>query len=182
MQLEALQRAGCEVIYQEKQSAVKHRPQLEEVLSVLQRGDVLVVYKLDRLARSLKHLLNILERLAEVGAEIYSLTEAIDTTTPAGRMMVQVLGAVAEFERSLIRERSLAGLVSAYQRGVPLGRRRYATTPETIEAMRAMYLAGGISYAKVAKHFGVSTSTVKRLVTGNVHRTAMPVLSKLLRQ
>jgi DNA invertase Pin-like site-specific DNA recombinase len=103
LQLDALQRVGVHCIYQEKRSSVGRRPQLELLLSVLGTGDIVKVYKIDRFARSLIDLLSILERIEAAGASFQSLTEPIDTSTPAGRMMMHMLGAFAEFERSIIR-------------------------------------------------------------------------------
>ena len=99
LQLDALKRAKVKRVFQEKRSAVGRRPVLEAVLSSLKPGDTLVVYKVDRLARSLRDLLRILERLDAAGAEFKSLTEPFDTTTPVGEMVVHILGAVAQFER-----------------------------------------------------------------------------------
>jgi DNA invertase Pin-like site-specific DNA recombinase len=110
-QLNALEAAGCRLVYEEKASGGRwDRPELRRLLTRLRRGDVLVVWKLDRLSRSLKDLLLILERLETAGAGFRSLTEAIDTTAPAGRMMMQMLGAFAEYERAMVKERTQAGL------------------------------------------------------------------------
>ena len=117
LQRDALRKAGAERVYEEKASAVAKRPELERCLANMRPGDVLVVWKLDRLARSLRDLLTILERLHAAGAGIRSLTEPVDTATPAGMLMVQVLGAVAQFERSIIRERVMAGQRAARARG-----------------------------------------------------------------
>src|SRR6266567_1388975 len=114
----ALKAAGCERIYDEKASGGRwNRPKLHQLLDQLRKGDVLVVWKLDRLSRSLRDVLTIMERVAEVKAGFRSLTEAIDTTTPAGRMMMQMVGAFAEFERAMLRERTKAGLDSARREG-----------------------------------------------------------------
>ena len=109
-QVAALKAAGCERIFREKASGGRwDRPELHRLLDHLRRGDVLVVWKLDRLSRSLRDVLTIMERLGEGKAGFRSLTEAIDTTTPAGRMMMQMVGAFAEFERAMLRERTKAG-------------------------------------------------------------------------
>lgn len=180
MQLRALRRAGVRKVYQEKTSSVGTRPEFQKLLGGLQRGDMVTVYKLDRVARSLKDLLAILERLETIGAGFQSLTEPIDTATPAGRLMLQMLGAVAEFERSLIRERSIAGQLSAYRRGVALGRRKHSTPPETVGEMKALYSTGNFTYPDVAAFFGVHPSTAKRLITGKTTRPTMPVLREFL--
>src|SRR6267378_4698504 len=113
-QAAALKAAGCERIYRENASGGRwDRPELNRLLDQLRKGDVLVVWKLDRLSRSLRDVLTIMERLSDGGAGFRSLTEAIDTTTPAGRMMMQMVGAFAEFERAMIRERTQAGLAVA---------------------------------------------------------------------
>lgn len=108
----ALKAAGCERIYREKASGGRwDRPELHRLLDQLRKGDVLVVWKLDRLSRSLRDVLTIMERLSDSEAGFRSLTEAIDTTTPAGRMMMQMVGAFAEFERAMLRERTQAGWI-----------------------------------------------------------------------
>ena len=137
-----------------------YRPALDAALRSLKVGDVLVVYKVDRLARSLSDLLAILRRIEEAGAEFQSLTEPIDTTTPAGRLMLQLLGAFAEFERSLIRERSAAGLVAARERGVRLGRPRGLSV--RAEAAAVQLVLAGISKAEVARQYAVHPNTVSR--------------------
>src|SRR6202049_5312457 len=124
-QVAALKAAGCERIYREKASGGRwDRPELHRLLDQIRKGDVLVVWKLDRLSRSLRDVLTIMERLAEAEAGFRSLTEAIDTTTPAGRMMMQMVGAFAEFERAMIRERTSAGLAAARAEGRIGGRRK----------------------------------------------------------
>ena len=123
LQVKALRQAGCKRIFEEKASGGRwDRPELHRALEHLREEDVLVIWKLDRLSRSLKDLLHILERVREAGAGFRSLTEAVDTTTAAGRMMMQMLGSFAEFERSMVRERTRAGLVAARDRGVKVGR------------------------------------------------------------
>ncbi len=117
-QVSALKAAGCERIFREKVSGGRwDRPELHKILDQLRKGDVLVVWKLDRLSRSLRDVLTIMEKLAEEKAGFRSLTEAVDTTTPAGRMMLQMLGAFSEFERAMLRERTKAGLDSARREG-----------------------------------------------------------------
>src|SRR5438045_1213745 len=117
-QVAALKAAGCERTYREKASGGRwDRPELHRLLDQIRKDDVLVVWKLDRLSRSLRDVLAIMDRLSEAGAGFRSLTEAIDTTTPAGRMMMQMVGAFAEFERMILRERTKAGLDSARRDG-----------------------------------------------------------------
>src|ERR1035441_7924866 len=123
-QVAALQSAGCELVFREKASGGRwERPELHRLLSQLRKGDVVVVWKLDRLSRSLKDVLALMETIQKAKAGFKSLTEAIDTTTPAGRMMMQMVGSFAEFEREMLREGTKAGLDAARKEG-RLGRRR----------------------------------------------------------
>ena len=122
LQVTALRGAGCKIIFEEKRSAIKLRPQLELLLNTVDRGDTVIIYKLDRLARSLSHLLSIVDFFSRKGVRLRSLTEPIDPESAAGQMFLQVLGSVAEFERSLIRERCMAGQIEALRRGKALGR------------------------------------------------------------
>ena len=123
VQVKSLRQAGCKRIFEEKASGGRwDRPELHKALEQLGAGDVLVVWKLDRLSRSLKDLLHIVEEVRDAGAGFRSLTEAVDTTTSAGRIVMQMLGSFAEFERSMVRERTRAGLVAARDRGVKVGR------------------------------------------------------------
>ena len=130
LQLEALKKAGITTIFQEKASSVGSRPQLRKCLLSLKKGDVLVIYKLDRIARSLKDLLAIIDQVEQAGAQIKSLTEPLDTTTPMGAFVLQILGAVAQLERSITRQRSIAGQVSAVKRGVVFGRPKAITADQ----------------------------------------------------
>lgn len=181
LQIDALERAGVDRIFEERASGARaDRPVLKKCLSALQKGDVLLVWRIDRIARSLKHLLSILEHLESVGAEIRSLTEPLDTSSPLGVFMLQSLGAIAQLERSMIRERSIAGLVAAHERGVKLGRRKFSTPPEVVQRMRDAYATGAFTYPDIARQFGVHPSTAKRLITGRPSRPRMPVLSKYL--
>ena len=117
-QVKALREAGCKRIFEESASGGRwDRPELHRALDHLRNGDVLVVWKLDRLSRSLKDLLHILEKITEAGGGFRSITEHVDTTTSGGRMMLQMLGAFAEFERSMVRERTRMGLKAARERG-----------------------------------------------------------------
>src|SRR5271163_3930958 len=111
LQAKALRAAGGQRLFEEAASGARSdRPELHRMLEHLREGDTVVVWKLDRLSRSLKDVLHIMERIAQAGASFQSLTENIDTTTPAGRMMMQMIGSFAEFERAMIRERTTAGL------------------------------------------------------------------------
>jgi DNA invertase Pin-like site-specific DNA recombinase len=123
LQIEALDRAGCEKVFSDKVSGSRaERPGLDQALSHARKGDTLVVWKLDRLGRSLKHLIETVAQLDKRGIGFKSLSESIDTTTPGGKLIFHVFGALAEFERELIRERTGAGLASARARGRKGGR------------------------------------------------------------
>lgn len=127
-------------------------------------GDVVVVWKLDRLSRSLKDLLHLMERIEAAGAGFRSLTEAIDTTTPAGRMMMQMVGAFAEFERAMIRERTSAGLAQARAEGRIGGRRRKLGDKQRAEIAESV-LSGRKTAAEMARIYHVSQPTVSRIVS-----------------
>lgn len=183
LQIDALKKAGVEVIYQEKTSSVGSRPELQKLLASLSSGDCLVVYKMDRIARSLMDLLAILDKVKAVGASIRSLTEPLDTTGPIGLFIVQVLGAVAQLERGIIRERVIAGQVAAIKRGVVWGGRKSSLSPEqAAEALRLRQ--GGMTQMEVAEVFGVSRSTISRLESPARPRAEprRPVLSQYLSQ
>src|SRR5271167_277945 len=163
-QVAALKAAGCERIYREKASGGRwDRPELHRLLDQLRKGDVLVVWKLDRLSRSLRDVLTIMERLSEVKAGFRSLTEAIDTTSPAGRMMMQMVGAFAEFERAMLRERTKAGLDAARLDG-RIGGRRPKLSPQQQAEIRKMVSRGDKTSADAARLFKVHPATVSRLL------------------
>ena len=164
LQLDALARLGCSVVFEEKGSGAtrKGRKELARCLASLRKGDTLCVYKIDRIARSLFDLLDILHHLERVGAAIKSVTEPLDTTNPMGVFMVQILGAVAQLERSMIRERSIAGQRSARERGRVPGRVRSLGDFESKAV--AEYLGGNCTYAGLALKYGVSVSAIKRAV------------------
>jgi DNA invertase Pin-like site-specific DNA recombinase len=163
-QVAALKAAGCERIYREKASGGRwDRPELHKLLDQLRKGDVLVVWKLDRLSRSLRDVLTIMERLGEASAGFRSLTEAIDTTTPAGRMMMQMVGAFAEFERAMLRERTKAGLDAARLEGRVGGRRPKLSDQQRSEIQK-MVAKGDKTAADAARLFKVHPATVSRLL------------------
>jgi len=164
-QVDALRVAGCMRVFQEAGSGGRwDRPELHRLLDQLRPDDVVVVWKLDRLSRSLKDLLLILERIEQAQAGFRSLTEAVDTTGPAGRMMMQMLGAFAEFERAMIRERTRAGLEAARNQGRRGGRRPKLTTAQCREIVE-MVTSGRKSAAEVSRLFGVHPATVSRLLS-----------------
>ena len=155
LQLDALRAAGCERIFEEKASGAKEdRPELARLLDHARKGDVLVVWKLDRLARSLKQLVLVLEDLGKRGIGFRCLAPAIDTTTPEGRLLYSITGAFAEFEREIISQRTRAGLKAALARGRKGGRPK-ALDADDIAKARAMLRDPTISVAAIAKLLGV---------------------------
>lgn len=163
LQIDGLAAAGCRKIFTDKISgASTSRPQLDECMRYLRDGDVLVVYKLDRLGRSLRHLLEVIDDLKDRGIGFKSISDGIDTTTSTGRLLFSVMGSFAEFERDLIRERTNAGLKAARDRG-KLGGRPAAVTVELkgrIEDMRA----AGTSPTVIAAELGLGRATVYRWI------------------
>lgn len=154
LQLDALKKAGVRTVFREAGSGVGPRPELQRALSTLGTGDVLVVWKIDRVARSLGDLLSILAKLKTVGAAIRSLTEPIDTSTPIGEFTFQILGAVAQLERSMIRERVMAGQAAARQRGKRWGAPRQIE-PDAERELVKMYLSDGYTIDELAEIWGV---------------------------
>ena len=162
LQLDALQVAGCERVFREQASgAPRERPALKAALEYMRRGDTLVVWKLDRLARSLKQLIETVEALDERDIGLRSLTEAIDTTTAGGKLVFHIFAALAEFERGVIRERTMAGLRAARARGRK-GGRPPALTVKDLAAAMAMLKNSEITVLEVAKRLGVAASTLCR--------------------
>lgn len=162
LQLDALNGAGCGKVFTEKASgALRERPQLKAALDYMRSGDTLVVWKLDRLARSIKQLTETVEEMGEHGIGLCSLTEAIDTTTAGGKLVFHVFAALAEFERGVIRERTKAGLEAARERG-KLGGRPPALKASDLAAAKAMLRDPEITVAEVAKRLGVVPSTLYR--------------------
>jgi len=162
-QVSALKGVGCKRVFEDKASGGRwDRPELHRLLDQLRAGDTLVVWKLDRLSRSLKDLLHILERVEAVGARFRSLTEAIDTSGPAGRMLMQMLGSFAEFERAMVRERTRAGLKAAAARGRKGGRQPKLTPEQKAEILDGLG-SGRKSAADLARLFRVHRATISRL-------------------
>jgi DNA invertase Pin-like site-specific DNA recombinase len=162
-QIAELQAAGCGKIYREKVSGAKSdRQELRKLLRAIEPGDVLMVSRLDRLARSTRDLLNILDAVAQAGAGFRSLKDAwADTTTPHGRLMLTILGGLAEFERELIRARTGEGRKRAKARGVRFGRPPKLNSHQRHEALQR--LAAGETQADIARTFGVDATTIGRL-------------------
>ena len=162
-QQSALRAAGAEKVFAEKVSgAVTDRKQLGKALSALSPGDVLLVTRLDRLARSTRDLLNVLDAVAKAGAGFRSLSDQwADTTTAHGRLMLTILGGLAEFERSLILARTSEGRTRAKARGVKFGRKLALTPHQRSEALARR--AAGESLVEIARSYDVSHSTISRL-------------------
>ncbi len=170
----ALRSAGCSRLFEEKASGGRwDRPQLQRLLDHLRAGDVVVVWKLDRLSRSLKDLLHIMEKIGEAGAGFRSITEQIDTATPAGRMMMQMVGAFAEFERAMIRERTSAGLAAARAEGRIGGRPKKLGDARRREIAEAV-ISGRKTAAQMARIFGISPPTVSRIIAAHMAAAEHP--------
>lgn len=164
MQIEALERFGVDrgSIYSEALSATKaHRPQLQKAFRALRAGDTLVVWKLDRVARSLQNLLDIITRLEKKGAMFESLTDGIETKTPGGRFVLHVIGAFAQLERDLIAERTRAGIERAKRKGVKFGAEEKLKEADMPKVYKMVYQQGA-RRKDVAKEFGVSVQTISR--------------------
>jgi DNA invertase Pin-like site-specific DNA recombinase len=176
LQTKALKAAGCRRIFEKAASGGRwDRPELHRVIDQLREGDTVVVWKLDRLSRSLKDVLHIMERIGNAGAGFRSITENIDTTTPAGRTMMQMVGAFAEFERAMIRERTSAGLAAARAEGRIGGRRKKLDATKRREIAESV-VSGRKSGAEMARLYGVSQPTVSRIVAQ--HRADREVTRK----
>ncbi len=166
LQLDALKVAGCERSFVEKASgAQRDRPELQAALGYMRSGDTLVVWKLDRLARSLKQLIETVESLENKKMGFRSLTENIDTTTPGGRLTFHLFAALAEFERSIIKERTMAGLAAARSRGRK-GGRPPSLNAKDLTAAKALLSDPGITVEEVAKRLKVSPATLYRHLPG----------------
>ncbi|HME83035.1 MAG TPA: recombinase family protein [Roseiarcus sp.] len=164
-QIRALKQAGCKRIFEETASGGRwDRPELHRLLDQFRAGDTLVVWKLDRLSRSLKDLLVILERLKATGGKFRSLTESIDTSGPAGRMMMQMLGSFAEFEREMIRERTRAGLREARTQGRVPGRKPKIAAEQRKEIVDAVS-SGRKTAAEMARLFKIHRGTISRFIS-----------------
>jgi len=162
LQRDALQAAGCEKIFEEKLSATAARlPARQDLLDYARPGDVAVIWRLDRLGRSLRDLIETVTALGHKGVGLRSLREAIDTTTPAGKLSFHLFGALAQFEAEVVRERTRAGLLAARQRGRKLGRPA-ALTPEQVEMARTMLTNPLLSARQVAAQLGVHRATLYR--------------------
>lgn len=163
LQIDALTKDGCELIFKETASGAKtDRPELQKLLNHLRKGDIVVVYKLDRLGRSLKHLLEVVSELNTKEVGIRSINDAIDTTTPQGRLFFNISASFAEFERDLIRERTKSGLEAARARGRRGGRRQGMTKEAEQKAILAetYYKEGKMGVNQIANEIGISKMTL----------------------
>jgi DNA invertase Pin-like site-specific DNA recombinase len=162
MQLDALSKAGCEKIFSDKVSGkLNSRPQLDLMLDQLRPGDKVVVYKLDRLGRNLKHLIDQVEDFKNKGIEFESLQEKLETSTAIGKLTFHVFGAMAEFERSMIRERILAGQEAGRARGRNGGRPHYLTKQQVI-TVKAIHAAADTPIKDICEQFNISKATLYR--------------------
>lgn len=170
LQVDALKRAGCVRIFEDKASGAKtDRPGLADALGYVRDGDVLVVWKLDRLGRSLPHLIETVTALEHKGVGFRSLTEAIDTTTPGGRLIFHMFGALGQFERDLIRERTRAGLTAAAARGRK-GGRKPVVVPETLARAQAL-IAKGLTVREAAVRLKVGKTALYEALRPSVVMT-----------
>jgi DNA invertase Pin-like site-specific DNA recombinase len=162
LQIDALKAAGCYRVFVDTASGtVAARPALDQLLDQLRPGDTLVVWKLDRLGRSLRHLVDTIAALADRGVGFRSLQEQVDTTTPGGKLVFHIFAALAEFERDLIRERTSAGLAAARARGRTGGRPAVMTAPK-VRLAREMYASRQYTVAAIASTLGVSRASIYR--------------------
>jgi len=163
-QLDALREAGCERIFEDVASGAKaERPGLDRMLDTLREGDVVVIMKLSRLGRSLRHLVELVDDFRERGVGFRSLTEGFDTTTAGGRFVFSVMAAMAEFERELIVERTRSGLAAARARG-RVGGRKPVMTPRTVRMAAALMADRRNTVGEIAEELGVSRRTLYRYV------------------
>ena len=163
LQEDALKNAGCERIFKDVASGAKtKRPGLDDLLGQLRAGDIIVVYKLDRLGRSLQHLVHLMNQLTERQIGLRSLNDPVDTTTPQGRLITNVFASIAEFERDLIRERTKAGLASARARGRNGGRPPGLSkeAQNVAIAAEALYKQGSLSAQQIAAQLSISKTTL----------------------
>jgi DNA invertase Pin-like site-specific DNA recombinase len=166
LQEDALRKAGCEKIFTEKASgAQRDRPELAKALHIARKGDTLVVWKLDRLARALKQLIETVEDLKGKGINFKSLTENIDTSTANGELVFHIFCSLAQFERALIRERTMAGLASARARG-KLGGRPKVISEADLKVAKALLADPNITVKEAAKRIKTSPATLYRYMQG----------------
>ena len=174
LQLDTLKEAGCENIFTDHASGAKtDRPELARALDYLRPGDTLTVWKLDRLGRSLKHLIQVVDDLQGQGIAFCSLTEGMDTTTSGGKMIFHIFGSLGEFERDLIRERTNAGLKAARARG-RVGGRKNKLTPSQVKTLLSMYESKQHTTRELRETFKISQPTLYRYIREAVKVTNVP--------
>jgi DNA invertase Pin-like site-specific DNA recombinase len=172
LQQDALEKAGCERIFTDTASGAKaERIGLADAVAYAREGDILVVWRLDRLGRSLKHLIETITSLNEREIGFKSITEAIDTTTSGGKLIFHIFGALAEFERDIIRERTQAGLTAARARGRKGGRPR-VLTPKKVQMAQALYNDKTNTINEICRTLSISRATLYRYIRSSVHRSA----------
>lgn len=162
LQIDALKKEGCEKIYQDQISgSIINRPALDQLLNDLRKGDILVIWKLDRLGRSFKHLINLVNSFIEKGIGLRSLNDHIDTTTAHGRLIFNIFGSLAEFERELIKERTIAGLNAARMRGKKGGRPPglSKTAQGKAHSAELLYKEGKLSVSELCEQLNLSRAT-----------------------
>ena len=169
LQTDALKEAGCKKIFSDRgvSGAKAERPGLDKALDQLRKGDILVIWKLDRLGRSLSHLLSIIEDLKQKGVDFASIQDGFDTSTASGKMVFSVIGAMAEYERNLTRERTMAGLASARARGRKGGRPKQLDEGQVRVAI-ALANAGELTIKEICQQVGCSRSTYYRQIALNL--------------
>jgi len=163
LQIDALNQAGCEQIYQEKVSGSQaDRPELTRLLEMIRVGDTLVIWKLDRLGRSLAHLIGLVSDLETRQIGLLSLNDPVDTTTPQGRLVFRIFASLAEFEREVIRERTMAGLASARRQGQRLGRPKGLSkgAQQTARIAESLYREKLYSVEQIARELSISKTTL----------------------
>lgn len=166
LQIDALNAAGCYRLFVDTTSgATEHRPELDKLLDQLRPGDTFVVWRLDRLGRSLRHLIDQVQALSDRGIEFRSLRENIDTNSPGGRLVFHIFGSLAEFERDLIRERTKAGLEAARARGRN-GGRPSKLSDKDMKRARQLYAEQRLTVAEIGLKLGVSRTTIYRVLNG----------------
>jgi len=163
LQMDALEKEGCKQIFQEKISGAKaDRPELRKMIGQLREGDIIVTWKLDRMGRSLRDLVNLVNEIQDKRAGLKSLNDAIDTTTPQGKLTFHLFASLAEFERDIIRERTKAGLAAARARGRQGGRPKGLSKEAKDKAMVAetLYKQGEMSVTEICRHLNIGRSTL----------------------
>lgn len=162
MQIDALEKNGCEEIYKEQASGIKSRPQLEKLLNYVRKGDIIVIWKLDRLGRSVVDLIKTINFLREKEVELISIQDHLNTTTPSGKLIFHMMAALAEFERDLIVERTKAGLESARARGRKGGRPKGMSErlKKLAPVIKATYDSGNLTNKEITDQFKISVGTI----------------------